>query len=94
MAFAFQIPYLYESEIKVYGNNKYDGKYNETAHPDFSFIINGKRKERYYRENGYRRGKNLICVECKDKQNMDSQKIAKVLIDLSNGIIPRETIYV
>ena len=58
------------------------------------YVQNWERKERRYNGNGYERGKNLICVECKGKQNLDSQKIAKVLIDMVNGITPRKTVVV
>jgi len=53
-----------------------------------------ERKHRHYSNSGYIQGENLICIACEDKRNIDSQKIALVLINMANGIIPQKTIWV
>ena len=54
---------------------------------DEEYWKNWKLKEEKYKKFGYRRGENLLCFTCKDKQDFDSQKIAQVLVDvLENNI--------
>ena len=47
-----------------------------------------------YREAGYLMGENLICIACKDRQNIDSRKLADVLMDMVMGILPKEMVWV
>ena len=104
LAYAFQLPYDYEPEVKI-------GKY-ESLRPDFSFLIKGKKvllelmgmvddtayqsrwkeKENKYRRKGYERGKNLVCIACNDKQGIDAQKMAQALKDLKEGRFSKEII--
>ena len=56
-----------------------------------------ERKQRHYVNNSkikFVKGKNLICVACKDRQNINSQRIAQVLFDMVNGTIPKKTVWV
>jgi len=55
---------------------------------------NWERKHRHYEDCGYVQGENLVCISCKDKFNIDSQAMARTLMNLVKGIIPQRTVYV
>jgi len=55
---------------------------------------NWERKHRHYEDCGYVQGENLVCISCKDRFNINSQKIARTLMNLTKGIIPQEIVYV
>jgi len=106
LAFSFGIPYLYEAAIKIYrgfelhpdftfivNGRRVLLEYLGLADND-DYIANWAGKESTYREKGYVKGKNLVCIASKDPQNIDTQKISQIFIDLANGRIPSEIIYV
>jgi len=55
---------------------------------------NWENKRRKYETCGIVQGENLISVACKDRQNINSQKVAQVLLDMMRGIIPKGVVYV
>ena len=55
---------------------------------------NWERKHRHYEDCGYVQGKNLVCFSCRDRFNIDSQTMARTLMDLIRGIIPKRTVYI
>ena len=61
---------------------------------DKEYIENWERKRRHYKTGGFEPGENLICIACKDKFNINSQAIAGVFMNLANGFIPKNTVYV
>ena len=58
------------------------------------YMRNWERRLRHYNNCNITHGKNLISIACRDKRNIDSQKITQTLIDMVRGIIPNQTVYV
>ena len=58
------------------------------------YMENWERKQRHYEAGGYTQGRNLVCLACGDSQNIDSQKAAQVLLNITKGVIPAKTVFV
>ena len=106
IAFSFKIPYFYEPSIKLRGSEtvRPDFVFYINGDPVLVELLrmsgvkeyndNWERKRRRYGDCGYVQGKNLICIACNDKSNINSQIIAQTLLNLLHGIIPKKVVYV